>query len=450
MFYDERIEYEKGNIMRGCIMLSVLIAAILGSLRVLGVILYINEFTFASPYEYFFTVMLEICTVISGTLCLAVGSLYMITEKDGELRKRKKSNFYNKAGKIHIFIMLASFAAASAAISNIGSVDSGFDNVIYAFTITLFAYCAYSFKKRDIYFNYSIMESGCYYKNVFLNILRFARFMFALLFISLVANVIISAASISKNALESMIAILGKYASVFFTVSLAYILYSYLEKTSYDKESPAFSRAPTVPLAIALVCTVIPVLYWVKILVSQKVPYTSSPAGLFVNACEICLAAFVTYFCYESQKDGKKKLISASALTFLFSASLLACATSFYLTAEELLMLRFYEAEWYPTAYKIFYHTVTWTKYLTSLAKFVSVTLMLTSLIERGIISDKHYFAPPVFAVICITKLIVRPLLENTLMTQYRITVFDFSVQAAVIAYILIIMISVSNKQRKV
>ena len=94
MFYDERIEYEKGRICRNCIIISIFIAIALAVPRVLNIYYYINSFNIYIPYEYFLTAATEITVIISGVICLLIGFFYKLKEENGEYKKACKSSFY--------------------------------------------------------------------------------------------------------------------------------------------------------------------------------------------------------------------------------------------------------------------------------------------------------------------------------------------------------------------
>ncbi len=452
MFYDERIELERGKISRNCIIISVLVALFLGIPRLIFLNEYLNTFIYEPPKKFYLTVATEFAVAVSGAICLIIGFFYKLSERDGEYRKAQKSKFYNKAGKIHLFVSLMGFALASTAMARFGTGDINTGNLCFSFIIPLFAYCAYAFKNSEIYFNYSIMEEEKYYSAVIWNIVKLAGGIFALAVVSLIANIVMGLGSGSYSTLEVMKALSSAYFSEFIMIALAYFAYSYLEKNSYDNESALLSNSPFITLAVATSVSVFIVLYCIKMLLSPNPQGSGGVIGILQHMCDVCIIAFLTYLNYEYQREQKSALIGAGTKIILTSIPALQCVSSFYvihLNSFSNLIIRpsgeLREA--YRLYYEKMYGAMGLCNDITAALQFIAVILIFRGLIKRKHIPDSHYFIIVFSVAVCAADLCLRPYFSGTLQGEYVLSLFRASVFTAVLAYSAFIALTVKNKK---
>jgi hypothetical protein len=170
MFYDERIEFEKGRISRNCIIISVLASLVYGALFLINIITGIED----AGFRHFFHIGVEAAIIVSGSVCLIIGFFKNVFSKD-ERAQAERNLFYNKAAIIHLAVTFAAWAfimpfALAYPLPRINFLAFPYDYGLSMLFFPTVSYCVYSFKKSEIYFNYSILESKSYYKSVFRNI----------------------------------------------------------------------------------------------------------------------------------------------------------------------------------------------------------------------------------------------------------------------------------------
>ena len=456
MFHDERIELEKGRISRNCIIISVIVALLLGIPRFIFLNEYLSTLIYDPPKKFYLTVATEFAVALSGAVCLALGFFCKLFEQDGEFRRAQKSKFYNKAVKIHIFISLVCFSVASPAMARYGIADISMTEISFSFIIPLFAYCAYAFKNSEIYFNYSIMEEEKYYSKVLWNIVKLAGCIFALTAVSLTANIVMGLGSGSSYTLDVMKALSSAYFYAFAIIALAYFVYSYLEKTSYDNESTLLSNAPFITLSIATSVSLFSVLYCIKMIFAPSYLSGMGLTGIFQHMCDVCIIAFLTYLNYEYQREKKSGLISAGTKIILTSIPALQCVSSFYVihvnSISSLMMNHAVGAEAreaYSVYYEKIYGAMGLCKDITAVLQFVAVILIFRELIKRKHIADSHYFIIIFSIAACASDLFMRPYFSGTLRGEYVLALFRNSVFTAILIYSSIVTLAVRNKKLK-
>ena len=454
MFYDERIELEKGRISRNCIIISVIVALLLGIPRFIFLNEYLSTLIYDPPKKFYLTVATEFAVAVSGAVCLALGFFCKLFEQSGEYRQAQKSRFYNKAVKIHIFISLMFFSVASPAMARFGIADISMGEISFSFIIPLFAYCAYAFKKSEIYFNYSIMEEEKYYFKVIWNIVKLAGCIFALTAVSLIANIVMGLGSGSSYTLEVMKELSSAYFYAFAIIALAYFAYSYLEKTSYDNESTLLSNAPFITLSIATAVSLFSVLYCIKMVLAPSHQSGIGLTGIFHHMCDVCIIAFLTYLNYEYQRERKSGLISAGTKMILTSIPTLQCVSSFYVihlnSISSLMMNHATDAdarEAYSLYYEKMYDAMGVCKDMTAVLQFIAVILIFRELIKRKHIPDSHYFIILFSIAVCAADLCLRPCFSGTLRGEYVLALFSNSVFTAILLYSSLITLAVRNKK---
>ena len=325
MFYDERIEKAKGRISRNAIILSVIISVVLGAIRLTNIL----KNTDQSKYLCF--VILEAAIILGGLICLLIGVIRSKTHIRDERIVFEESRFYNKASSILIKIVTIIFAFFLPIVLYIGLpnnyTDGGFDRIFLVLFFVVGIYVIYGFRRNDIYFNYSIMENEHYYKSVLKNIGKLAIYILCLFAVSAISFTLFVATKELDQVIliKHILQIVILYVVVLFEFSLLYLLYSFLEKMSYNStrwlsQSTAISLGITV--FIYAVYTFI-VMFVDSLAISQaQAMQTVSVASSLAFYIDFALLIFLTYFSYEYLKVKHNKLLSAACLTILLSETL--------------------------------------------------------------------------------------------------------------------------------
>ena len=289
MFYDERIENVKGRISRNAIIMSVIISLILGAIRLANILKNTDEI------KYLCFVILEAVIFLCGLICLLIGFIRSKIHIKDERTAFEESRFYNKASLILIKITTIVFAFFLPIISHIGLpniyADSGFGNIFSVLFFSIGTYFIYKFKSNDIYFNYSLMEDKHYYKSIFKNIGNFALYILCLLGVSAISFVffVVNKELNQTILIKHILQIVVLYTGVMIGFSLLYLLYSFLEKMSYN--SIRWLSKSTI---ISLVITVF--IYAVYTLI---IVLANSLAGSQAQAMQIVSLASYLGFCID-------------------------------------------------------------------------------------------------------------------------------------------------------
>lgn len=260
MFFDERIELERGKISRNSILISTTFALLCGMLRWINIAVNMDHTHYYPKSYYFLTVSTEICIVLSGLICLASGLVYGIHKARDERFVAQQAAFFNKAGRVHLYASLAAFSLFLpfslflATTVNFASVST--DSVALNLCFLLLGYLLYAFKKREIYFNYSIIEAPRYSLAVLKNIGKMGLGALCCLGISLFGTIIGNLLLHSSRTLAVMITCLFEWCVIFLMLTLIYAIFSALEKTSYHKRR-VLSGATLATLLTVILCKAI-------------------------------------------------------------------------------------------------------------------------------------------------------------------------------------------------
>lgn len=323
MFYDERIENVKGKTIKRCILIGVVISLIIGILRIINVLK--NGY---SKVNIWF-VSVEISFVLLGIICLIIGSTLKIRIGNDERGSFQESRYYNKVFPILLIITFIVFSILfpislyNKSINSIPDTMFGFIFIILIFTDGIYA--IYSFKKEDIYFNYSFIDSNSYYKCVLKKIRKLTLSILIMFFISFFISLFLM---IYKNLkidfmLHIFLNIIIAYILMCFIASIIYLIYSCLEKDSYESKS-FVSKASIISL---LITTVLHLLWSLFVININRLPISQantlmiiSSVGSIVSLYIIfTLMIFLTYFSYEYLKNKTSKGVSLACKIILLS-----------------------------------------------------------------------------------------------------------------------------------
>lgn len=444
MFYDERIEKAKGRISRNAIILSVIISVVLGAIRLTNIL----KNTDQSKYLCF--VILEAAIILGGLICLLIGVIRSKTHIRDERIVFEESRFYNKASSILIKIVTIIFAFFLPIVLYIGLpnnyTDGGFDRIFLVLFFVVGIYVIYGFRRNDIYFNYSIMENEHYYKSVLKNIGKLAIYILCLFAVSAISFTLFVATKELDQVIliKHILQIVILYVVVLFEFSLLYLLYSFLEKMSYNStrwlsQSTAISLGITV--FIYAVYTFI-VMFVDSLAISQaQAMQTVSVASSLAFYIDIALLIFLTYFSYEYLKVKHNKLLSAACLTILLSETLAFIIGQVWGGITSLFLREMIEYDAY-----IITHFLSTTKTiiqdLSSIANMIGFSLIIIALIKDKTIRKSNLAAIISFVVLGGIEMFLR-----TQTGYLEVNIFHSLAEIAVLIYFCILVICIVRKQ---
>ena len=437
MFYDERIEYERGRISRNCIIISVIGALIYGALNLTNILICIEK-PAARTFLHF---GIEIVIILSGIICLAVG-FFKVKFAHDERTLAERNIFYNKSSMVHLGRTLAAWAFLMpfAAVYPLPSVNVSAMPYDYGLSLLFFPiviYIVYSFKKHEIYFNYSILENEHYYTGVLKNIGKFGLRMLELLGISLFGLCLCIFKIKAKEFLIYFLAFIITYIFIFVTSSLLYLLLSALEKSSYDNQTKLISKSTVISFAVSVALTIVSsaiALSATSFINSleqtdvQKLQYlTGMTLGDFVAKVSyflnyinslviLALVLSITYFCYEYRRTKQNRLLSASCAAIL----ILKGFRGFFSACYRIVQIIVIHVSSDPQKYRDVYleHDLAelylFLTYLLSFMEIVAVALIILALVRDKAIAKGNIAALPIFAVLCGVALFLGTLFNAT------------------------------------
>ena len=410
MFYDERIEKAKGRISRNAIILSVVISAALGAIRLTNILKNTDQ------SQYLCLVILEAVIILGGSVCLLIGFARGKTRPRDERTVFEESCFYNRAAPVLLKTVTLVFAFFLPIVLHrglpSGYTDGGFNRVLPVLFFAVGIYVIYEFRRNDIYFNYSLMEDEHYYRGVFKNIGRLALYILCLFAVSAISFTLFAVTKEPDRALLSrqLLQIAGYYMTVLPELSLLYLLYSFLEKTSYTS-TRRLSRATAISLGITVL------LYAVYTIIAvsadalagsqaQAVQAVSAASSLAV-CINFALLIFLTYFSYEYLKEKQNKLLSAACLTVLLSETLAFLIGEAWSGITVLFLREMIEYDDY-TVKSLLNAGKTVLQDLSGTADMIGFSLMILALVKDKTVRKANLAVPVGFAVLGGVELFLR------------------------------------------
>ena len=446
MFYDERIENVKGKISHSAILISFVISLVLGIIHLTNII------RNSHSNKHFWFVSLEIAICVSTLIVLAIGFiLSKLNEKD-ERADLIKNAFYNKASSILIKLTLGVFAFVMPIALYIGRsynfADQGFGGIILVLLFIVGVYVVFSFRRNDIYFNYSIMDSDHYYKNVFRNIGKLALYALAFLGIAIISFLgLLIVKSLSSTIILKIILEILVYFFVFFIeLSLLYLLYSFLEKCSYDCEN-SISKSTIISLLITIFIYAV---YTACVIFIDSLPISQTSATQLVSVLsnfdvyiKFALLVFLTYFGYEYQRLYKNKLLNAGCTTILLSEALSIFIGQILSSLIFVFMPEIISQDAYIIS-QLFSFVNVFIGDALALANIVGFVLIIFALVNDKLINKAHRFAIGAFAILGGVELFLR-----TQIDALSVSIYHFVTEIIVLCYFAILLVCVSKKMKK-
>lgn len=414
MFYDERIEYEKGKVCRNCIIIAVIGAFLFLALQLTNILLTIE----APKFHHYMNVLLPAFIFVSGAASLLFGA-FLKKQGCDERTAAQAYAFYGKAART----LLATAAVLWAILLPYTMVNPmpscnfyniPFDYAVWILFYPICTYCVYAFKKREIYFNYSLLESEHYYKGVFKNIGKLSLWALGLLAESVFSYILFhtfenmqypwnDGGAHMRLIVYSLLAIFFIIAISFIILSILYLSLSFLEKESYKNETRFISGSTIISFIVAAFLTV--VVFFVTLgseliinaLINSDLPLdfpiSSAVAAVnyVINYIESAIYIFVllciTYFCYEYNRVYKNRLLSGALGTILIIKAADTVFTPIYRFAMALVGT-IVASDWenmhdiyieHAMGEIFLYYT-----YLLGLAEVVAVILIIAAIIKDG------------------------------------------------------------------
>ena len=438
MFYDERIENVKGKISRNSIFISFVVSLVLGGIH------FVNIIRNAPDNKYLWFVSLEIAICIETLAVLMIGAIKNRLLPKDERTESELNQFYNKAAKYLITSVLVVFACVWDYAINLGMpynfADQGFGGILYILFFIVGIYVVYSFKRNDIYFNYSIMENEHYYKCVFKNIGKMAiytLYLLALAALSFAIGALFKNQDMAFN-LRNLLYTAIYFITSFLELTVLYLLYSFLEKCSYNSEN-SISESTIISLGITIFIYAV---YTAGVIFIDSMAISQATAVQLVSIIssldtyiKFALLIFLTYFGYEYQRVRNNKLLSAACVTILLSEIL----SVFIGQISGSLIFVFMPEIMNQDAYIIsqLFSTINVSiEDASSLANIVGFVLIIFALVKDKLIHKAHGFAVVAFAVLGGVELFLR-----TQVDILQVNIYHYTVEVAILIYLLIIVI---------
>lgn len=240
MFYDERIEFERGRIARNGILLATLYALLCGALRWVNVFLNIEGTRAFPKSHYYLPVYFEATVLLLGIACLVAGALCGRGTQQDERTAATRAAFWSRAGRYMLYGTLGAFALlyplslCVATNINYAAVDTA--QVALNLFLLLAAYLAFAFKERDIYFNYAAQESPLYGRAVLKSIGRLALLLLGCLGLSVCGAALGEVLLHSSRTSKILLCCLLLWSLILLMTAATYAIFSALERLSYLKK----------------------------------------------------------------------------------------------------------------------------------------------------------------------------------------------------------------------
>ncbi len=423
MFYDERIELEKGKVCRNCIIIATVGAFFIGISQFINIKMAIE----VPQFHHYANVLLPAFMAFGG-LALLIFDFAKTCGKPDEREKAEAYTFWGKAGLMLLRAVMVLWAILLPytmlhPMPTINFYGIPFDNVLTVLFDTIFIYCVYSFKKRDIYFNYSILESESYYKGVFKNLGKLALWAAALFGESVASYIIFHTFDNIKYPLKQVQGIFSEILALFLIVLLAYIMLavlylalSALEKSSYDNEQKLLSRSTVAAIIVSGVMMIfLSRLATVVIDIALSAPrllpvynYISHSAD---TTFEVMLALAITYFSYEYTRAKKNVGVGKLCGAIIISNLVYTSAIFVFSRICSLIVFNRYVLTQSPgiAEFQFFVgNTISLLGDAHLLLSLTLISLIIFALVNDGFIAKINRAAPVLFAIYFGTELYFR------------------------------------------
>lgn len=447
MFYDERIESVKGRISRNAILISFVVSVVLCGVHLANII------RNAPNHKCYWFVVLEIAICAGCALVLLLGFVRGKLQERDERTEAAQSAFYNRAARALILFVMGVFALTLPVVLYLGRpssfADGGFDGILYVLFFIVGIYVVYGFRHNDIYFNYSIMESECYYKGVFKNLGKLGLLALAFLGISAISlmGVVALESPEPVRVLKICLHVIAYYVGTCLELAILYLLYSFLEKCSYNSEN-AISKSTILSLGITIF---IYAAYAASMIFVYATAITQASAALLSSILstldtyiKFALLIFLTYFGYEYQRVRKNRLLSAACITILLGETLAVLARQIsggmlYVFMPELMQEGGYVINEILAMVNVSVEDAS------TLADAVGLVLVIFALVKDKLIHRAHRFAIVAFAAFGGLEVFLR-----TQIDVLEVNIYHFIVEIIVLCYFAVLVACTAKRTKEI
>ncbi len=447
MFYDERIEKVKGTIAKRAILIAFAVAFVLAEIHC------INLIRNAPSVRYYWFAFPDVAICLGLITALIIGLVRRGLISKDERSELEECRFYKSAASLLIKIALGTYAFDLPIVLYLGKphnfADVGPSGIIYTLVFIIGIYVVCSFRKNDIYFNYSIMDSDNYYKGVFKNIGKLALYTLVFLGVSAISFVglVVIKAPDNAGAFKIVLDTLAHYVGALIEIALLYLLYSFLEKCSYTSEC-SISKSTIISLVITIFIYAVYTAGVIFVDASQLTQATAAQLVSIISTLDtyikFALLIFLTYFGYEYQRVRKNKLLSVGCVTILLSETL----SVFIGQISGSLIFVFMPEIMSQDAHIInqLFSTVNVSiEDASSLANIVGFVLIIFALVKDNLIHKAHRFAIGAFVVFVGVELFLR-----TQVDILQVNIYHFIVEITALCYFAALVACVSKRLKRI
>ncbi len=313
LFYDERINAEKGRAMRSTVWFSWLFTLIYTIITVIvDTITERNLVHMAAVDERFILsgILVEVITIIGGAVILLWGELSYIGADKDEMKAYEKNLFYTKG--FYAFVYIFAFAYCVHVAVNLyydGYTVFSNTEMPYGFFPSMLLQCSgmfliFSLKNKNVMLHSAEIEDGGkpYFKKVFINILKFGGLCAVFVLFAVALFIIMSRAPFSKLCLVILFAGIGTWIAL----SFEYLMLSIMELMS-EKAQKAGRLSITTLITFLLAAALSVLLFAIGVYANYFAEFNSSQTAIlysYTNAIlarglHIMTAFFVMYLCSE-------------------------------------------------------------------------------------------------------------------------------------------------------
>lgn len=404
MFYDERIELERGRIARNGILLATLYALLCGILRWVNVLLNMDgSHTYPKSY-YYLPVWFEITVAVTGLVCLAVGLLFRLGRPQDERLTAECAAYWHRMGTLQLLISLAALAlfypVSLLVQTNINYAAVDTVQVAVNLFLLLAAYVAFAFKERDIYFNYAALESPRYGLAVLKNLGKLGVLALCGLGLSVLGATMGGLGLHSTRTLEVVVASLLLWLVIFIILAITYTMLSVLERLSYEKQrvlsGATFATLLLVILLRAAYTAVEALLMSSGATMVEQLIALNYFAWLPL-AAGFWFVLFLIYFYHEYRGTGRDRLARVGYLLIL-GAEVLGGTLDFLLSVFQMI---FHRSIIENIERNLLFGKINgWLAAFTYLVFLAGFVLLIAGPVRRGIAGKKHLIAAALLSVV--------------------------------------------------
>lgn len=245
MFNDERINLTCGKIFRKSIIFSTIIAVCFIVTKALSL---------STAREAILLSMInETVIILAGLAIIIYAEIKSVTNgKTDERVLYGKYNFYVKSAKWYLLVVVLAYAIEVPIY--LTHKCSFAPNLFLLITESIgLAFLSYEFRKNNVNFNYTFIDDDkkSYYKKVLINILKLVIGVTVVYFVSTIFGIVVCLKNLGTFFLVMFLA----YLLSLITLSVFYLLISWIEKVHYDEEDQD-SKAST-SVIICFLCTAV-------------------------------------------------------------------------------------------------------------------------------------------------------------------------------------------------